>query len=89
MGEYVMTDGTVNGKPVYNSSKPNQFLFMDSRGKWCVGLDSGKDRSWLAQRSKHSLGPDPDVQWEYCDRILNPNGRMKDDFTLKAYAWQI
>jgi len=90
MGEYRMTDDTVNGRPVYqNVSRNYLHLFMDSNGRWGIGPDVGIDKFVLAQDSNFSLGPDQDSdsKWEYVDR-LDPTWRV-DDATLKASAFQM
>jgi len=89
-GDYVMTEETVNGRPVYKHSWFNLFLFMSSGGKWLVGRNTSKDSAYLRQTEKYSLGPDSRGPWEYSD--IDGNGKMYwngDDGTLKAYPWQM
>ena len=67
MGDYVMTEETVNGRPVYQHPGYNQvhFLFMDSCGKWGVGSNTDKDVAWMKQKDKYSLGPGAAGAWDY------------------------
>jgi len=88
LGDYVITEKTVNGRPVYQ--KDNEyFLFMNSEGTtWYVGRDASKDRGWFLQRVNYSLGPDPNLPWEYYNGDDTPKWK-KDDATLRAYAFQV
>jgi len=67
LGEYTMSDETVNGRPVYKHDTALRYLFMSSAGNWLVGDNSGV----FCQRSyKYSYGPDFNVSWAYFDWSL-------------------
>jgi len=86
-GDYLMSDETINGRPVYKHKYENFYLSMNSCGVWIVGLgdDAGNDKGWIVQDSTYSLGPDPISPWGY----LNADGKIfSNDATLKAYPWQ-
>jgi len=88
MGEYKMSEETVNGRPVYIHDNSGQYLFMSSQGRWCVGPDTGKDCGWFSQVNtsvKCSLGPDANVPWEYYFKVQ----WRKDHTTLRTFAWQM
>lgn len=94
LGDYTITEETVNGQPVYASDHKQTnlgYLFMSSRGSWLVGKDAGKEGGWLQQKTAHSLGqglgPDTNMPWEYG---YGSGGQWhKDDATLRAYPWQM
>jgi len=88
MDDYLISEETVNGKPVYKTSDSRYSLFMSGKGNWLVGTDAGRDAGILQQISNHSLGPDLNLPWNYVPN----NGQLKfkdDDHTLKADAWQM
>jgi len=85
--DYTMIDETVNGRPVYESSRGSYFLFMDSEGSWMVREGDFKDEDGIiGQLSDYSLGPDEDVGWSYYDS--EEDEWMNDDGTLKSHGWQ-
>merc|ERR1712080_535918 len=70
MGVYTMTDETVNGRPVYKSSRihAHQYLYMTSAGNWVVSAEIGANGGWLRQDDfSYGLGPDSNIPWEYGD----------------------
>jgi len=84
LGNFVITEGTVNARPVYKSDK--DYLFMSSYGKWIVGKEAGVDTWCFSQKENRdfSLGPDSNVQWGYA-----VDGKFMDgDDTLKVCGWQ-
>jgi len=102
LGNYSMSDETVNGRPVYKHGR-GYFLFMSSSGSWLVGPDPGQDVGWYKQASQQlfTLGPDSQLPWEYhCVTQPGNHGTVrgpvrgsvqwsKDDVTFRAYAWQM
>jgi len=88
MGDYTITEETVNGRPVYEKKDlEKSYLSMASNGMWLFGPVAGGYQGWISQRScTYSLGPDMDLPWSYTDE---GSGWKTDDTTLKAYAWQI
>jgi len=87
MGDYIMSEETVNGRIVYKHvALPERYLFMSSCGKWLVGQDAEKYNGWLMQKSKYSLGPHSTLPWEYADY---DNHWITDDSTLKASPYQV
>jgi len=85
LGEYKMSDETVNGRPVYKHETSDLYLFMTKLGSWMVGSDPGQDIRSFLQVSKNSLGPDSKLPWDYWS-----DGQWhEDDITLRAYAWQV
>jgi len=84
MGDYIMTDEIVNGRPVFKRSRQN--IFMDSKGRWSVGKDVGVDKSGIFQNSNYSLGPHQNKQWEYSNK---GKGWKRDDDTLKVLAYGV
>merc|ERR1719319_378844 len=64
-GDYIMSDETVNGRPVYKHKDSESFLFMNSGGFWLVSPIAGEDAGWISQNSNYSLGPNSDVMWKY------------------------
>jgi len=85
LGEYKMSDETVNGRPVYKHDTSDFYLFMTKLGNWMVGSDPGQDTGFFLQDSKNILGPDSKLLWDYWS-----GGQWhEDDITLRAYAWQV
>ena len=90
MGDYVITEETVNGRPVYqhdDDKGPKLYLSMSTKGCWFVGPvgAAGKKVALAAQvNDNHSLGPDSNSQWIYGFKNTL-NGK---DSTLNVYAWQ-
>jgi len=93
LGDYTMSEETVNGRIVYEHETSEKFLFMSSCGKWLVGPltcpDAGKYMAAFLQRSKYKLGPDSNLPFEYCALGQNQNLFKKDDSTLKAHPYQV
>jgi len=89
-GEYRMSEEFVNGRPVYKregfmSKIFKKYLFMSSRGGWCVGPDAGEDKGWFfqpkpKQSDQCSLGPVSNVLWEYLSVGWNHS-------SVKSYSW--
>jgi len=85
LGEYTMSDETVNGRPVYKHDSSHFCLFMTRLGNWMVGSDPGRDSGDFRQPSMNSLGPVSKSPWQY-----GFGGQWnEDDVTLMAYAWQV
>jgi len=82
LGDFVMIDEIVNGRPVYMGSA--NYLFMSSLGSWVVGPHFGQDKCGLAQVSNYSLGPHYKAPWQYASR---PNGGWETENTLGHIAY--
>ena len=97
MTDYKIIDEIVNGRPVYKSANCSDcgfdYLFMDSGGHWIVRRGDFKyeEEFCLGQWSKYSLGPDPDLPWDYSfgNHSSDEEKWRDDDATLKCHGWQV
>jgi len=87
LGDYRMSDESVNGRPLYKHEDTENYLFMNNHGGWSVSSEAGGDGGCFIQHSNYSIGPKSNLPWEYADD--DGDGEWyEDDKTLQMQAWQ-